>query len=249
MNAHAPPQQPNMACRNCGAALGEDQNYCGQCGQGAHVGRLTLHEILHEFVHALAHVDRSVFSLLRLLCTRPGMVARDYVAGRRKRYFGPFAFVVIMAGAATAIVGLVGFKVAIGSGGNGVTDAIQHHANLIYLVQVPLLALFCRALFPRQRFNVAECLVLAAYASCIRILIVLLVMIPSWLAFHFGDTGVLRMYYGLSALWFAYFGMACAQFFEGNRIFSFLRGVASAVLVLAAFQLLVVVAVSLANWF
>jgi hypothetical protein len=57
-----------------------------------------MREISLDFLHALAHMDHSVFSLVRVLFIRPGYVAREYVDGKRKRYFGPFAFLVIVVG-------------------------------------------------------------------------------------------------------------------------------------------------------
>jgi predicted amidophosphoribosyltransferase len=52
------------ACANCSAAIMRGQNYCPICGRKAPTPRLTLHAICAEFVHALAHVDRSALSLI-----------------------------------------------------------------------------------------------------------------------------------------------------------------------------------------
>ena len=93
-------------CLNCGVLLSENQNYCGQCGQKTRPLRLNLRDIATDLLHALLHVDRSVVSLIRQLAVRPGVVAREYVEGKRKRYFGPFAFLVIMVGLASALVAI-----------------------------------------------------------------------------------------------------------------------------------------------
>jgi hypothetical protein len=81
-----------VVCRDCGAGLTPAQAYCGTCGQKRIVGKITLHEIAHDLIHAFVHVDRSVLSLVRQLLLRPGAVARDFIEGRRRRYFGPFGF-------------------------------------------------------------------------------------------------------------------------------------------------------------
>ena len=91
------------ACLNCEAALA-GQDFCGQCGQKVATHRLTLGGIGHDLVHALFHVDQSILALLKGLLLRPGQVAREYVDGRRRRYFSPFAFAVITAGLATFFV-------------------------------------------------------------------------------------------------------------------------------------------------
>jgi hypothetical protein len=76
-------------CANCEAALQPGLSYCAACGQATHLDRLTLHEIGHEAMHALVHVDRSVLALLRDLVIRPGVVALDCVQGKRRPHWLP----------------------------------------------------------------------------------------------------------------------------------------------------------------
>jgi hypothetical protein len=49
-------------------------------------------------VHAFTHADKSIFSLVRDLAIRPGVVASEYIAGKRKKYFNPFSFFLILMG-------------------------------------------------------------------------------------------------------------------------------------------------------
>ena len=82
----------SLACRNCDTALAPEHKFCVSCGQRTDIGpRLTMREISHDIVHAITHADHSIFALVRSLLTRPGHVAREYVAGQRKRHFGPRA--------------------------------------------------------------------------------------------------------------------------------------------------------------
>lgn len=83
---------PVMACRNCAAVVVvvPCQKFCGTCGQRTDIQpRLTMREISHDIVHAITRADHSIFALVRGLVTRPGHVAREYIAGQRKRHFGP----------------------------------------------------------------------------------------------------------------------------------------------------------------
>jgi Protein of unknown function (DUF3667) len=114
--------------------------FCPDCGQVASTPRLTLHEIGHETLHALWHVDRSALSLIRALAVRPGRVALEYVSGRRKRYYGPFAFLLVTVAVAAAAIALTNFPAVTSDVPNGVANFLQHHVNLIFLLQVPLLA-------------------------------------------------------------------------------------------------------------
>jgi hypothetical protein len=85
-------------CLNCGSSLGITQQFCATCGQKAETHRLSLHEIGHDALHHLTHADKSIVTLLRQLAVRPGVVAREYVAGKRVKYFKPVNFFLIVGG-------------------------------------------------------------------------------------------------------------------------------------------------------
>jgi hypothetical protein len=225
------------SCRNCDRALAAGQAYCGGCGQQRVATRLTLHEIGHDLVHALVHVDRSVLSLVRMLLVRPGGVALDYVEGRRKRYFGPFAFLVVMAALASAAVAYTGLPVTTNRG-NVVAEFLQAHVNLIFLVEVPVLAGWLRLLQARAGYTFAEHLVLAAYASSMRILFGTLVVLPAWYLLAPGPALSQRLYVLYLALWPLYFGYACTQFFGGRRSRAWLAGALATVLTWASIEAL-----------
>lgn len=225
-------------CRNCGAALAAGQAYCGGCGQKRVATRLTLREIGHDLVHALVHVDRSLLSLVRLLLVRPGGVALDYVQGRRKRYYGPFAFLVVMAALGAAAVAYTGFAAVTTSRANVVAEFLQAHVNLIFLVEVPVLAGWSRLLQARAGYTFAEHLVLAAYASSMRILFATLVVLPTWYLLAPGPSLSQRLYGVYLALWPIYFGYACTQFFGGPRARAWLAGALATALTWASIQAL-----------
>jgi hypothetical protein len=219
-------------CRNCGSAFSRDQAYCGSCGQRCDAGRLTIRQIGHDFVHALTHVDRSVLSLLRPLITTPGYVARDYVAGRRKRYFGPFAWLAVIMGIVSAEIALSGFHAVIPNSfkSNEFEDFLQRHINIVFLIDVPVIAVFCRILFWKDAYNAAEFLVLTAYAASVRILFFGVVLVPLSALVDPHHTAEI---YGANATelgWAAYFGFASSQFSTGGRMVAWFKGVAAALL-------------------
>jgi hypothetical protein len=213
-------------CLNCGSGLSPEQIYCGKCGQKCGAGRLTIRQLCHEFLHALTHVDRSVLSLLWPLLVRPGYVARDYIVGKRKRYFGPLSWLVVIVGLVSAEIALSGFHVVIADNPGALEDFLQRHVNVAFLIQVPVLALFCRILFWRDGFNSAEFLVLAAYAASVRTLLFGLVLVPLELIFHPGHAGQVYGAYVSLFVWFVYFwirviaavrGRSCHILAEGRR--------------------------------
>lgn len=74
--------QPTI-CLNCETALSDGQRFCPNCGQKTDTHRLTWKHFSHEVFHALAPADKGLVYLFKKLVLRPGVVAREYLAGKR----------------------------------------------------------------------------------------------------------------------------------------------------------------------
>jgi hypothetical protein len=83
-------------CLNCEADLYTGFKYCAKCGQKAETHRLSFHDLGHEALHYFTHADKGVLFLVRELAIRPGKVAREYVAGKRQKYFKPVNFFLLV---------------------------------------------------------------------------------------------------------------------------------------------------------
>lgn len=240
-------------CRNCDLALSDGNVFCSGCGQKVMVGRLSVRESLREFWHATIHADRSVLVLIRMLLVRPGYVAREYVQGRRKRYFGPYAFlllIVSITSAAVAIFGTAMIKFStIGSappdsiaaaafGLDAMGTLVQRHVNVFILAETPLLAAFSRLLFARDGTNFAEYMVLAAYTSGMQSLCTTLFVIPLTAIFHLTGSARDALEIVFLAIWIAYFALAASQFSHQPRLSGAIRGALAAVLTWALSQIL-----------
>ena len=217
-------------CLDCGAPLQFRQRFCSMCGQPADTHRLTTREIGHDLLHALVHADRSAYTVIKALVTRPGHVAREFVAGKRRRHFGPFASLVILTAITTLLVNVTGFhSITSPNGLNALQSFEERHLNLIVLAQVPLLSLFFLVVFRRERLNYAEHIVLATYAFCLRALIFCVLILPLWYVERLSPTTV---GYLSAALWCPYVGLATLEFYSGNRFASWLKGATAAALTL-----------------
>jgi hypothetical protein len=82
------------ACKNCGAELFD--KHCHRCGQKATVKRIELLSLIKDLPHAIFHVDHGFFYNLKNLFTRPGFAIKDYLDGRRKPFFNPVTYLVIL---------------------------------------------------------------------------------------------------------------------------------------------------------
>src|SRR5260370_35990241 len=82
-------------CLNCGAALLASQNYCPNCGQKADTARITMRQLLFNFLQTFTHAERGLLNLMKGLAINPGRTATEYVEGKRKSYFNPFTFLAV----------------------------------------------------------------------------------------------------------------------------------------------------------
>lgn len=83
-----------MNCKNCGAQL--NGNFCSQCGQKAKIDTINLSYILSEVSDTFLQVNHGLFYTIKELFLRPGISIRDYLAGKRKSYFKPIAYVLLL---------------------------------------------------------------------------------------------------------------------------------------------------------
>ena len=84
----------NKSCLNCEAPLMGD--FCHQCGQKASVSRITFTETLRDFLSGAFSFEGLLVKTVRDLLIRPGVVFTSFIAGKRKRYYKPVSFYLLM---------------------------------------------------------------------------------------------------------------------------------------------------------
>ncbi len=166
-------------CLNCDAGLLPGTSFCAGCGQRTIVHRITLKHFGHEFFHAFTHTDKGIFHLLKSLATHPGSTARAYILGKRKSYFNPFTFFLILMGLfvlSNNLFGPAGKKpepgarvlenmpspqakakyVGMISRVNKVKAVFQKNGNVVAMIAVPFISVFSWLFFRKRGFNYAE---------------------------------------------------------------------------------------------
>ena len=81
---------PPVACRNCASPV--ERVYCPVCGQGAADARAGFGVLLKDFFEGYFGYDSALRRTLLPLFFRPGRLTRDYLDGKRKRFFSPLRF-------------------------------------------------------------------------------------------------------------------------------------------------------------
>lgn len=203
---------PNSRCQNCGHSLIFGDKFCSACGQSANTHRLSFKHFLHELFHAITHTDKGILYLLKGLATKPGIVAREYIDGKRKKYFNPFTFLLIIM-AVFAISGQFFDSrkieneiptsiqrvpdpvarekaIAMYQRGKQVREFTSKKASLISLVAIPVIAFVFWIAYKRNRFNYSEHLTAVLMFTAFANLIFGLLVFPLQKILH-GSTGIL----------------------------------------------------------
>ena len=83
-----------MKCLNCGNSFKGD--FCPHCGQKAATKRLRLTEIVNNFIGSFVGGDNKFLRTCCDLICRPGHMVRDFLLGKRVRYYNPLQMYVFM---------------------------------------------------------------------------------------------------------------------------------------------------------
>ena len=139
-------------CAACGAL--SSGRYCAACGQRVLTGRPTLRRLLLDSFGRVANIEEGLSYTVLGLTVRPGIVVRDYLAGRTIPYTHPVGYFFVAVGIFALVSRLV-------SGPTGAAESDRIFAILV----VPIVAATSRALLWRAGFNYAEHLIAVLYLS------------------------------------------------------------------------------------
>lgn len=213
-----------MTCKNCGNEF--EGKFCNQCGQKKIEGRITFKEAIHNFFHAFTHVDSGIFYLIKELSYRPGFVVKEYLDGRRNKYYNPLQFLVITVAISTFLAvnfTLFGSKVdpttIPGLTGQQIyylqfNQFIYKYFNVILFISVPIAALYSRLIFHKSGYNYAENLIFNAFIAGERTVLYILLTPLLYYTKHVWFVMV-GIYY---LMWNIYFARAYNQFFGGSKV-------------------------------
>ncbi len=97
----------NTNCLNCGTEI--HGNYCEYCGQASSTGQITFKETINNFLGIAFAFEGPLLLTIRLLITNPGKLFREYISGKRKTYYKPVAFFILVTAVYIILRSLIGF--------------------------------------------------------------------------------------------------------------------------------------------
>jgi len=235
-----------MNCKNCGAPLPEDAEYCSYCGARVLDDNITLKFIIGEVLDKVISVDNRLLKTFIHLFSKPHKVIQDYIRGVRKRYFNPFSYLLIsitLAGLSTIIMReymMDAFNIASGSDtmgkdaqdfGKGLTDFIYEYQAMITILSLPLYAFVSWLVFlNRKQFNYLEHHIIYVYTiahtsiiSSFGIGFCYVTGIDLYLEFSFATLGIILIYNAYVII--RLFKLTFVQFLIKTLYFLFIVGV------------------------
>ncbi|PWT75239.1 MAG: hypothetical protein C5B59_09415 [Bacteroidetes bacterium] len=156
-------------CKNCNQPAA--QNFCSNCGQKTSTTRFNHKHLIHDFIHGFFHIDHGIVYTAWELLRNPGRVLRDYLGGKRIRYFNPFTFLLLVGGFGAFVlprlhwtsfffdVGIIAPKAADQHAWN---SSLQHF-SLRLLLFIPFYALISRLFYFNKDYNYSEHLIAQTY--------------------------------------------------------------------------------------
>ncbi len=257
-------------CLNCDLQLTDNEKFCPNCGQPTKLHRFTLSHFFHESFHAFTHADKGIFYLLKELAVRPGKVAQEYIGGKRKKYFNPFTFFLMLAAfyvlsssfRATSDVperavpkGISTIKnpqskkeaLAIYQRATAARSFFTKHGNIVAMIAVPFFAFFFWLIYFRRAYNYAEHLVAnLMFVSFANLAFSLIVFPLQAMSKGVLNAGLINLL-GLVLQWF-YFSFAYSGFMNVKGFSQYLKVFLATLIVLILWSVLTILSIAVYSY-
>ncbi|MDN3594683.1 DUF3667 domain-containing protein [Zunongwangia endophytica] len=163
-------------CKNCDLYF--EGRYCSLCGQKSSIERIHSFSIFNDLQLGLFNIDSGFFFTIKELFIRPGYAIRDYVAGKRVRYFMPVSMLVVLSTIYSFLYHYLDINLFYQASSKLAQDekylklASILDGNYVYytLATLPIFSFSSWLIFNKQSYNFPEHFVLNTYAACQRII-------------------------------------------------------------------------------
>lgn len=166
-----------VVCKNCNHTF--EGNFCNLCGQSADTHEINKDFLLHDVVLGFFSFDKGILFTIKELFTRPGLAIKDFLMGKRVRYFRPLSFVLLSAGIYIFIAIFFNIDVTHISAYEGNKADVSYQISrwmtnnfaITSLAVIPLIALGSFLAFRKKGYNYTEHIVINSYVSGLSLVI------------------------------------------------------------------------------
>lgn len=171
-----------MNCKSCGYKLKESDKFCSNCGAKIVDGRLSIKGTWNEFIGPFFNWENNFWRTFFGLFKNPKDVLEAYISGGRKKYFQPFAYLILYTTIAIIFYKMFppeipdSFYDSFAQGNkisaNGINlsldmrnflETMYNYYNFFMLTMLPFYALITFLIFFKRGHNFSEHLVFSTY--------------------------------------------------------------------------------------
>lgn len=245
----------SIHCLNCGAV--NDSKFCKECGQATNTHRLSVGHILEEIAHYFTHADKGFIFIIKEMFIRPGRVVEEYIAGKRKKYFNPFTFLLICSTVSAYLYWKLSYYTNISAqqsthrAPNEMSDLMlqtsglmEKYGKIVTILMLPLLASISKLLYLRRSYNYAEHLAIQAFVLAQTSIINIFITLISYYFFP-NSYFIFNMLFQLSFL--LYMAIVFSKVFKEHILLSVLKSLAFLILFVLSYWVIALAAVSIYN--
>lgn len=168
-----------IVCKNCNRIF--EGNFCNFCGQSASTHQINKYFLLHDLQYGFFSFDKGILFTIKELFTRPGLAIKDFLEGKRVRYFKPISFLLLLVGIYSFIFLYFNIDVTRLSAYKDtedfsykITEWLTNHFAFVSLIIIPITALSTFLAFRKKGYNYIEHIVINSYLSALSIMIAII---------------------------------------------------------------------------
>jgi hypothetical protein len=157
-------------CKNCNQVI--TGNFCIDCGQKSSVHRYSFkHFIEHDLIHGFWHVDNGIIFTIKVLFSRPGHSIREFVNGKRVRYFSFVTLLLLILGVSHFLGDYAQVKLSdlMPENSKGTMNELEEftkkYPKVMLLITIPFYSFFSFLWFRKSKLNLTEHFVLNSYKT------------------------------------------------------------------------------------
>lgn len=172
-------------CKNCDLEF--YGNYCNHCGQKADTERFTFRSLFDNFIYGITNLNRGIFFTIYGLFSRPGIVIKEYIEGKRVSYANPFTLLIILSGVFALLYStmhlvldlepnhILSDKIHFSSNSSfarvivAFFNWVENNTIFLTIIHLPVNAVVYKYAFRKngaKRYNYAEMTFIASFLAC-----------------------------------------------------------------------------------